>query len=94
LAIGKCTTIEGGSALPKRRCYCQDGFFGPDCRSESPLTSSNYSSSSYTFISTRGNVNFGYRIVKDEVEGVIIGKGTTSWVAVGERENSCLNDPN
>lgn len=27
---GKCIDLEG-SALPKKQCYCQLGFFGPGC---------------------------------------------------------------
>lgn len=31
-AQGKCVNLQG-TALPKRQCYCQLGWFGPGCNS-------------------------------------------------------------
>ncbi len=80
---------SGSTSQPGKQCYCKPGFMGPDCSVESELGEDDldgFDPASYTKVPGQG-VDFYWRALEDgkKIEGVIVGKETTSWVAVGKR---------
>ncbi|CAB4066367.1 unnamed protein product [Lepeophtheirus salmonis] len=83
---GQCLDL-GGTAYPRKQCFCMPGFFGNVCSKKStlnPIKLSNFTSfKQYSFGTT---TNFYWRLLEDEslFEGIITAK-TTSYLAVGWR---------
>lgn len=96
---GDCIDIKG-TTLPRKQCFCQFGFFGHNCERKSTFDdNANFTQKPdlYTLVPGRG-VDFYYRMIEDgEFEGVIAGKSTTHYVAVGWRgtyvDQSCRAFP-
>ena len=70
------------------QCFCPAGVFGRNCERTSSIKDgrANFDPKRYELVSSRG-VDFYWRMIEesDEVEGVIVGKNTNSYVAVGKR---------
>ena len=70
------------------QCFCPAGTFGRNCERPSSIKDgrANFDPKRYELVSSRG-VDFYWRMIdeSDEVEGVIVGKNTNSYVAVGKR---------
>lgn len=79
-----------GTALPKKSCYCEPGYFGLTCERESALKVKAVNmSAGYEEMRLNGDrFKFLWRFIgdgkRDEIEGVIVAK-TTGFVAVGWR---------
>ena len=84
-----CVTIDKGTALPVKQCFCPTGKFGRNCEKESTIKDgkTNFDPKNYELVSARG-VDFYWRMIEEsnEVEGVIVGKNTESYVAVGKSQ--------
>ena len=83
---GRCIDIKG-TTLPAKQCFCEFGSFGFHCEKRNlAMSTKNFSAVLYNKESMRG-VDFYWRPVNgiNEVEGVIVGTNTKSYVAVGER---------
>lgn len=95
-----CVAINGGTALPKKQCFCPAGMFGRNCDRTSSIKDgrASFDPKKYELVSGHG-VDFYWRMIEesDEVEGVIVGKNTNSYVAVGWRPSeitaSCKSFP-
>ncbi len=51
--LGECLELPGGTALPRRQCFCQFGYMGRDCGQESPLTEKSFNKAAYNVEETR-----------------------------------------
>ena len=83
-----CVAISGGTAWPKKQCFCPAGMFGRNCERTSSIKDgrANFDPKKYEFVAGHG-VDFYWRMIEEsgEVEGVIVGKNTNSFVAIGKR---------
>ena len=83
---GRCIDIKS-TVLPSKQCFCKPGYFGINCEGQNAnVTSADFDESLYTKVPGH-KIDFYWRKVNraEEFEGVIVGKETTSWVAVGWR---------
>ena len=80
---GECVDF-GATNYPRRQCFCEPGFFGINCEKISVLDSNIYDEADYTK-EDLGIVDFLYRFVDGELEAIVIGKETLSYVAIGNK---------
>ncbi|CAO1346058.1 unnamed protein product [Diamesa serratosioi] len=82
---GKCIHI-GGTALPRKQCYCKLGFFGTGCNKKSIIKSTDIDYSLYTTKVLSPDYRIHWRILKEqkEIEMILVVNGT-SWVGFGWR---------
>jgi hypothetical protein len=86
--MGTCVDIQGTS-LPRKQCFCKPGRFSTNCEANSSLSEMSFDPALYAKADT-SQVEFYWRMVNEgkEVEGVIVGRNTESYVAVGWRPSS------
>ena len=84
-----CVAISSATAWPKRQCFCPAGQFGRNCEKTSSIVDgrASFDPKRYELVSSHG-VDFYWRMIEetDEVEGVIVGKNTNNFVAVGKKK--------
>lgn len=82
LSLGRCIDIKA-TTVPTKQCFCQPGFMGTQCGIRSKIATKDYNVTDFKRVPFQ-KVDFLYRIDGDEVEGIIIGKQTISWLGFGQ----------
>lgn len=94
---GKCVD-HGGTALPRKQCYCRLGFFGHGCNKKSPFRNTDIDFSVYKNKQLSPDFKLFWRILEDSKEiEVVMQANSTTWIAVGWRPRKltaeCKNFP-